>query len=62
MLTRIANAFGFEKRSADSPYAPDTWGRALRPAMSATPQNVMSNLAVATTCIRLRAELMAKVS
>lgn len=62
MLTRILNAFGYERRAADSPFAPDTWGRAIRPAMHASPGSVQSNLAVATACIRLRAELMAKVS
>ena len=61
MLTRILSAFGFEKRVTDSPFAPDTWGRAVRPATSVSPGSVLSNLAVAARCVSLRSELLASV-
>lgn len=61
MLTRLLSAFGFEKRDAGSPFAPDAWGRAIRPGAFVSPGAVLSNLAVAVRCVSLRSELMASV-
>lgn len=63
MLTRILNAFGYEKRATEfnPAYAPDVWGRALRPSPYPTAANVLSNLAVASRCVALRSELLASV-
>tara|TARA_R110000787_G_scaffold70728_1_gene157315 strand:+ start:4873 stop:6099 length:1227 start_codon:yes stop_codon:yes gene_type:complete len=63
MLTRILSGLGYERRATDyNPvYAPDAWGRALRPATYASPSAVLSNLAVATRCVSLRSELLASV-
>lgn len=53
---------GLERRVLDSPFAPDTWGRAIHPGVGyVTPGAVLSNLAVATRCVSLRSELMASV-
>ena len=61
MLTRILSAFGYERRATDSPFAPDAWGRAMRPGAYVSPGSVLSNLAVAARCVSLRSELLASV-
>ena len=64
MLTRIANAFGFERRAVsgnDLPFDQVNWSRAGWSAPRATPQNVLSNFAVAARCVAIRSELTASV-
>lgn len=61
-LDHLLAAFGLERRVLDSPFAPDTWGRAMHPGAGyVTPASVLSNLAVATRCVSLRSELLASV-
>ena len=59
MFTRLLNAFGFERRDYNPAFAPDAWGRALRPASYASPSAVLSNVAVATRCVAIRSEMLA---
>jgi HK97 family phage portal protein len=60
-IDRIAFVIGYERRSYDERFAPDNWGRAIRPSGYVTPREVLSNLAVAARCVSLRSELMASV-
>ncbi len=64
MIERLLRRFGFERRVTDynPAFAPDVWNVARHPGAGyVTPQNVLSNLAVAARCVSLRSELLASV-
>ncbi|MEQ9434711.1 phage portal protein [Hyphomonas sp.] len=66
MITRLLSAFGFEKRDSSYPhnpaFYPGNWARGIGSYPYATPDAVLSNIAVAARCVSLRSELLASVA
>ncbi|MFN3910507.1 phage portal protein [Hyphomonas sp.] len=61
MFTRILSAFGFERRDHNANFLPGMWNRAVMPSGAVSASAVLSNLAGATACVRVKGETIASL-